>query len=80
MKQFKVVLFDPDGAMVWSKIINHLDSSSWKTTMYTIKKGDLGFKEYDNNFIAQHLNHVNLYEGMLTLYYDNGIYLEITRI
>jgi len=77
MKRLKIEVYDRDRTVVHTLICEHLDVCNSMTIIgRTYKDGD----DPQNYYFPEKITHFSLMEGMITVYYETGYEMEITRI
>lgn len=77
MKALKMVLIDGNTNERLSTIVaEHFDSNSIQTVINVIESGN---KKSVIRF-PYSIDHTSMIDGLLTIYYTNGLILEITRV
>ena len=77
MKKLNIELFNSDNECVAKLICSQLDSCNSHTILIESDARTNKFKEF--HFLAESLDHFNIFAGMVTLYYTGGHYMEVTR-
>jgi hypothetical protein len=85
MKRLKIEVFNDQAQKRKTVICGHIDASRHITVLseseVTINLGPS--KDKPNNkdlVITDKIDHFNIFEGMITIYYSSGGYIEITKI
>jgi len=83
MRKLQIKLFDSAYNCIESIVCEHLDACKSMTILShsyiqtkTYKRGDPG----ETYSIPEKIDHFNIFEGMITIYYTSGFEMEITRI
>lgn len=80
MRKLKIEVLDEHGR-VWKKVICvHVDSTK-NITVLSECEIKIGVDQLDTTelIIPEKIDHFNIYEGMITIYYQCGKTIEITR-
>ena len=75
MYKYRIDLYDPSGSLVKRFICGHIDGCRSKTILAESETDKFKGEFY----ILERLTHFNVFCGLITLYYDSGAFLEITR-
>ena len=81
MKKFKIELIDEYGSVQKKFICGHLDITK-KLTVLSECEIQIGVNQntVSNKILVGDIDHWNIFENMITLYYQNGETVEITKI
>jgi hypothetical protein len=81
MRKLRIDLYDPRGKLLKTIIAGHVDACR---SMTIISESFLYFsdkKPFDYTYHCPwNLEHSNIIEGIITLYYKHGYFMEISRI
>jgi len=77
MKKLKIEIFNEKNEVVKTVTAKHLDASR-HLTLISISESN-SFDESQMIRLLETLEHINIYEGLVTLYYTNGYFMEISR-
>jgi hypothetical protein len=77
MRKLVIEVFTPDN----QKPIIKLIAARFDATKHiTVIGRATNYKEPENLRLIEEIDHFNLMEGMITIYYRSGAYMEITRL
>lgn len=80
-KRLKVTVFTPDGLEAFPMTAKHMDVTSRVTHFYNARFTADDSRHYEEHFIIPAaIDHYNMIDGLLTLYYKNGFFVEVRRI
>jgi len=74
MKKLQIECFDSEANLFEKFIAEKIDATIQQTII------SKSYKESDTIRWPQEIDHWNIIEGMITIYYKNGCYIEITRV
>lgn len=77
MRKLAIRIFDEQNRLQEQFICDHMDAVSSHTVLYNIQKKD---EIYLRQCIPEKIDHWNLMEGLITIYYESGFTMEISRI
>lgn len=72
-----VEVFDREGKLCKSLTAGHLDACRTITILYESESDQ---KKMSDQILTEKIDHFNLIEGMITIHYTSGAFVEITRI
>lgn len=76
MKTYKIQVFDKDNNLWLTMISQHVDASRNVTLFYENLIDEFQVKEFT---LPEKIDHINIFEGLITIYYTSGKFIEITR-
>lgn len=77
MKTFKIQLFDENNILEITFISQHIDCTRHTTLFFDNVIDDLIVTEF---IIPENIDHINIFEGLITIYYINGKFVEISKL
>ena len=82
MKKLKIEAYDKDNVLLFRTIAHRIDSTRRMTIISTSEthfSSEERESEKNNIRFISKVDHFNIIAGMVTIYYENGSFLEITR-
>lgn len=76
MRALKIEAIDNKNNLIFKIIAHRIDATQTMTVINTTTTG----KNADNIRIVSEIDHWNIIEGMVTIYYKSGSIMEISRI
>jgi hypothetical protein len=76
MKALKIKVLTANNELMFKVVAHHFDATQHITIITTSLNG----KESDKIRLTAEIHHWNIIDGMVTIYYTSGSYMEITRI
>jgi len=83
MQKLLIKLCNENAVCLCTILCSGLDASKHSTILSesVVRYKDKPSSEFINHYaIPEEIDHFNIIEGMITLYYRNGFYLEISRV
>lgn len=77
MKSYKIQLFDKNNVVMMTMVSQHIDASPHVTCFFE--------NDIDDDFVleftlTEKIDHINIIDGMITIYYQNEHFVEITLL
>lgn len=76
-KKLQIKVYDSQNNCIHSIISGHLDSSR---NITVLSESEIEGKNVKDIILPLKIDHYSIFEGMITIYYTDGHYLEVTRI
>jgi hypothetical protein len=80
--KLQIEVFNPKGDTIKKIIAGHIDASR-NMTIISESTAYIPGKEYVNHsdyYICDKLDHFNIFQGLITLYYKSGAFVEISKV
>jgi hypothetical protein len=82
-RKLSIRIYKPDNTCIEHIICEKLDACRSMTIMshsYIVDKNNSTTGPGNDYHLAESMDHFNMFEGLITIYYKSGFYMEINRI